>query len=222
MVSRGGRIAGAGWGHAEYQFRVRPETCAGQEAVVQTLAGHAFQIRIGQVIGFDGAQVFLRHVGAGHAFVVGGERDGNAIFHVNRQRMVVAAYAENHIVRSQRDFDEDIALGHFVKKADGIFFVHDGDAVADALGVSALDGGANVKRQIFRRDQAHGEFAGVQRDVHFGIDAVQIVDHGHVLVEVVERDVPILGHHKIQADKSRISRGELEAEQNLREDNFVR
>jgi hypothetical protein len=60
----------------------------------------------------------------------------------------------------------------------------------------------------------------VQRDVNFGIDAVQIIDHGHVLVEIVNGDVPVFGHDEIQADESRIGGSEFEAEQNLREDDF--
>ena len=61
--------------------------------------------------------------------------------------MIVAAHAENLIVRGQVDFDQHVARGHFFHQADGIFLEHDVDAVADALGVAAFDRGANVDRR---------------------------------------------------------------------------
>ena len=106
-------------------------------------------------------------------------------------------------------------------QADGIFFEHDVDAVADALGVAALDRGANVEREILGLHQSQGKFAGVQADVHLGINAVQVIEHGHVLVEVVNGNVPVLGHDQIQSHEARIGRREFEAEHDLREDGFV-
>src|ERR1700733_13899003 len=88
--------------------------------------------------------------------------------------------------------------------------------------MAALHGGANVEREILGRHQPHGKLAGVQSNVNLGIDAVQVVDHRHVLIEIVERDVPILGHDKIEADEARVGRCELESQQNLREYDFVR
>ena len=78
------------------------------------------------------------------------------------------------------------------------------------------------KREILGLDQSHGEFAGMQADVHLGIDAVQVIEHRHVLVEIVNGNVPVFGHDEIQADEMRIGRGEFEAEDDLREDGFVR
>ena len=125
-----------------------------------------FKVRVRQVIGFGRAQIFVRQVGAVYAFVVGGECDGNVVFHVDRQRMVISAHAENDVVRGEAYFHQNVALGHFMQQCDGIFFVHHINTVADALGVSAIDGGANVKGQVLRWNQANREFAGVQRDVH--------------------------------------------------------
>ena len=51
---------------------------------------------------------------------------------------------------------------------------------------------------------------------------MQIIEHRHVLVEVMDRHVPILGHHQIQAHKARIGRCQLESQKNLREHNLVR
>src|SRR5215831_12787423 len=62
---------------------VSPQASSGQEAVLQALAGRALQVRVGQPIALDGPQIFVRHVGAGNAFVVAGNRDRNAIPHVD-------------------------------------------------------------------------------------------------------------------------------------------
>ena len=58
--------------------------------------------------------------------------------------------------------------------------------------------------------------------MHLGINGVQIVEHRHVLVEVMEGHVPILRHHQIQANKARMGRRQLESQENLREHNLVR
>ena len=76
--------------------------------------------------------------------------------------------------------------------------------MADALGVSAFHGDANVKRQVLGRYQPHCDFTGVQADVHLGIDAVQIVEHGHVLGEVVDGHVPVFRHHQIEPNEMRV------------------
>ena len=94
--------------------------------------------------------------------------------------------------------------------------------MADALGVAALDRIANVVGEILGLHQSRRKFAGMQADVHLGIDAVQIIEHGHVLVEIVDGDVPVFGHDQVQSDKARIGRGEFEAEHDLREDRFAR
>ncbi len=74
--------------------------------------------------------------------------------------------------------------------------------------------------EILGRNQAHGEFSGVKRDVNFGIDAVQVINHRYVLVEVVDGDVPVLGLDKVHADEAGIGGGQFEAEQQLGEDDF--
>src|SRR5579863_10689881 len=189
--------------------------------MLQTLAGHAFQVGVGELIGLDGAEIFVGHVGAGDAFVVARERNGYAVFHVNRQRMVFAADSENQVVGGQANFDENVAIGHFFQQTDGIFFIHDGNAVTDALGMAALDGRADVVGKIFGLHESHGKFTGVQGDVNFGIDAVQVIEHGHVLVEIVDGNVPVFGHDQVQADEMRIGGSEFEAQQDLGEDAFA-
>ena len=58
---------------------------AGQKAVFEAGANHLLEIGVVQVVGFDGANVFVRQVDARDAFVVGGERDRNAEFAVDRE-----------------------------------------------------------------------------------------------------------------------------------------
>ena len=92
------------------------------------------------------------------------------------------------------------------------------DAVADALGVPALDRGANVEGEILGLHESGRKFSGVQADVDLGIDAVQVIEHGHVLVEIVNGNIPVFGHDQVQSHKARIGGGEFEAEYDLRED----
>ena len=80
---------------------------------------------------------------------------------------------------------------------------------------------ADVEREILRFDQSHGDLAGVKRDVDLGIKAVQVIEHGHVLAEIVGRDVPVFRHHEIESDEMRIGRGQFEAENDLGEYGFT-
>ena len=73
-----------------------------------------------------------------------------------------------------------------------------------------------MEGQSFGRNQAHGQFAGMQADMHLGIDPVKIVEHLHVEIEVVHGNVPVLRHHEVQADKARIGLSQFETEHNLR------
>ena len=94
--------------------------------MLDALARHALQFRIGESIALNGAQVFVRHIGAGDAFVVTGNRDGDSVLHIRGQGMVFAADAKDLIVGGQIDFDHDIARGHFLQEADGILLEHHG------------------------------------------------------------------------------------------------
>jgi len=62
----------------------------------------------------------------------------------------------------------------------------------------------------------------MQTDVDFGINAVQVVEHGHVLVEIANGNVPVLGHDQVEPDKMRVGRRQFESEQNLGEHRLVR
>ena len=56
--------------------------------------------------------------------------------------------------------------------------------------------------------------------MHLGIDAVQIVEHLHVQVEIVHGHIPVFRHDQIEADEARVGSGKFEAKQDLREDLF--
>ena len=136
--------------------------------------------------------------------------------------MIFAADAENHVVAGEVDFDHHVLRGHFLQQIVGAIFVHDVDAVADALGVGLFDGEANVAAEALGRNQAGGELAGVQADVDLGIKAMQEADHAHVQGVVVHGSVAVFGHHEIDADDARIGGGGFKAEQRLREDLLLR
>ena len=76
-------------------------------------------------VGFDGADVFVREVNARDAFVVGGERDGHAEFAIDRERMILAADAEDQVVAGEIDFHHDVLCGHFLQQIVGPILVHD-------------------------------------------------------------------------------------------------
>src|SRR5712691_10131935 len=98
--------------------------------------------------------------------------------------MLWPARPKDKVVRSQADFHQYLAASHLAEQAESIAFIHDTRAVSDTFGVSLLDGLAYVEGQSFGRNQAHGQLAGVQADVDFGIDAMQGVEHLHVQVKV--------------------------------------
>ncbi len=115
--------------------------------------------------------------------------------------MIVAADAQNQVVGSQVDFDHHVAGRHFLHQTDRIFFQHDRRTVADALGVSALDGFTDVVREIFGLHEPGRDLSRMQRDVNLGINAVEVIEHRHVLVKVVYRNVPVFRLNQIQAHK---------------------
>ena len=85
-------------------------------------------------------------------------------------------------------------------RALGLVLVHDVDAVADALGVAELDGLADVEAEAVGRDEAGSEFAGVERDVHLRIDAVEVVEHQHLAVVLGHGEVAVFGLNEVDAD----------------------
>ena len=90
------------------------------------------------------------------------------------------------------------------------------------LGVSLLDSEPDMAAEAFGRDEAGGEFAGVQADVHLGIKSVQKADDLHVQRVVGHRGGPIFGHDVVDAHKARIGGNNLEAQQRLRENLLLR
>src|SRR5580700_1301636 len=136
--------------------------------------------------------------------------------------MCVALYPQDYIIGSQADFDQNISSRHLTQQIDGVILVHHVYSMPDALSMSALDRFADMKAQAFRRHQAHSQLTRVQADVYFGIDAVQVVEHLHVQLEIVHGNIPIFWHHQIQAYTARIRLRQFEAEKNLREDHLAR
>ena len=74
--------------------------------------------------------------------------------------------------------------------------------MADALGVAEVDGFADVEAEAFGRDEAGGEFAGVERDVDLGVDAVEVVEHLHLEVVVLHGDAAVFGQTKLMPTTS--------------------
>ena len=81
-----------------------------------------------------------------------------------------------------------------------VALVHDVDAVADAFGVAEVDGLADVEAEAGGRDEAGSEFAGVERDVDAGVDAVEVVEHEHLAVVLGHGHVGVFGLDEVDAD----------------------
>src|SRR5262249_21422156 len=93
---------------------------------------------------------------------------------------------------------------------------------ANAFGVTALDGCADVEGQSVGRNQADGQLTGMQRDVNLGINAVQLVEHPHVQIEVAHGHVPVFRHDEVEPHETWVRGREFEAEDNLREYGLLR
>ena len=202
---------------------VGPEAGAGQEVVFHAGAGELFDVLIGEVVVDGGADVLVGEVDAADAFVVGRERDGDVIEAVDGEGVVVAFDAEDALVGAEVDFNHDVFAGHFAEKLRGVVLVHDIDAVAEALGVAELDGLADVEAEAFRRDEAGGEFAGVEADVDLGVEGVEVVEHLHLEGVVAHGDESVFRHDEVDADPGVVMRVDagldgLEAEKCLGED----
>jgi len=179
---------------------VGPEAGAGQEVVFHAGAGELFDVLIGEVVVDGGADVLVGEVDAADAFVVGRERDGDVIEAVDGEGVVVAFDAEDALVGAEVDFNHDVFAGHFAEKLRGVVLVHDIDAVADAQGVADFDGLADVEAEAFRRDEAGGEFAGVEADVDLGVEGVEVVEHLHLEGVVAHGDESVFRHDEVDAD----------------------
>ena len=64
--------------------QVAPEAWTREEAVLEAGAHHLLQVAILEIVGEDGAHIFVGEVDAGDAFIVGRERYRYSVFHVDR------------------------------------------------------------------------------------------------------------------------------------------
>src|SRR5215469_18092600 len=85
---------------------------------------------------------------------------------IGRQRMVLAAYAEDEVSAGEADLDGDRPRAHLGKQAFHVAFEGKRDAMADAAGASDLDGLADVEGKIGRRNEPEPQLARVQRHRH--------------------------------------------------------
>jgi len=90
--------------------------------------------------------------------------------------------------------------------------------MADAFGVAEIDCLAYVETEAVGGHEARSEFAGVEADVHGGIDAVEVIKHQHLAVILGHGDVAVFRHDEVEADDAGILRGDLKGEKSLSED----
>ncbi len=91
-------------------------------------------------------------------------------------------------------------LRHLFQQRLRIVLVHHVDTVANTLRMPPVNRLPDVKAQAFGRNETRSQFAGVQRDVHFRVDGMQILDHLHLQGVVAHGNEAVFGHYKIDAD----------------------
>src|SRR5580698_2209058 len=101
-------------------------------------------------------------------------------------------------------------------------FVHHVHAMSDAIGMSLLDCGTNVKGETVGWNHARFQLARMQRDVDIWIKRAQSIDHLHVQPIIGHADFTILRLDKIETYNARIGGGYLKTEKDLCEDDFLR
>ncbi len=80
--------------------------------------------------------------------------------------MVLAAHAQDEVVAGEVDLDRDRPRAHLGEQAFHVVFEGKRDAMADAARIGDLDGLADVKGEVRRRNETEPELARVQRDRH--------------------------------------------------------
>src|SRR5438874_12531381 len=93
-------------------IRLLPEAGAWEETMFQTGSRGAVEVEVGKIEFHGGQRVFVSEINAGHAFVVGGECDGDPRGAVGWKRMPGCADAEDDIVGSEIDLDHDVTCSH--------------------------------------------------------------------------------------------------------------
>ena len=68
-----------------------------------------------------------------------------------------------------------------------------------SLRVTALNRSSNME-QLFRRDKILRQLSRVQRDVDFGVDAVEVVEHQHFGVVLGHGVAAVFGANEVDAD----------------------
>ena len=100
--------------------------------------------------------------------------------------------------------------------------MHNVNAMADPFRVCHFNRQSNVAAKALGRHESGRQLAGVQIDMRVGIYAMQVIDEFHLQYVVGHRGGVVLGLHISDADKARVGRVDLKAEEGLREDLFFR
>jgi hypothetical protein len=119
---------------------------------------------------------------------------------IGGQRMVLAAHAEDQVIAGEVDLDHHRPRAHLGEQALHVAFEGERNAMADAAGASDLDGLADVKGKVGRRNKPEPQFAGVQRDRHV---LGEKADDLHVAGVVAARQQIVFGPDEIERDHAR-------------------
>ena len=137
---------------------------------------------------------------------------------VQRQGMVRSLDVKDYVVAGEIDFDHDVLRSHFLEQILRIRFKHNVHTVADALGMTLLDGAANVTAEALVGNHSRSNFTGMKADVHVGVHGVHEVENLHVDVVIAHGDKTVFGHDEVDADYVGISGSGFEGDEKLGED----
>ena len=126
--------------HGNELASVAPQTLTRDERVLQTGARHGLELEITKALILGGSKKLHRDLRTRHTFIIRRQCHRHAVPAVERERVVGALDAEDLIVADQGDLDQHVAARHLGQESERIVLVEDVDAVADAPGMSALDG----------------------------------------------------------------------------------
>ena len=171
-----------------------------KERVGECIAGERFERAVAQSVLVRSTEIFVGHVDARDAGIVGRQHHRHAGRQIGRERMILAAHVEDHVAAGEADLDGDRAPAQFFKQAFDVAFESQRCAVPDPLRSADLDGLPDVEGEVGRRHQAEPQFAGMQRDRNI---ARQELHDLHLLGVIAPRDLIVLGLHEVERHDAR-------------------
>ena len=108
--------------------------------------------------------------------------------------------------------------GHRLQQPGGVVFVRQSTPWPMRSALAIITESRMWLRNPSGSTMPGAQLAGVGGEVDLRVELMEEREHLHLLVEVVHRDVAVLGHDRVEADHARIGAGQLVADDHLREE----